>query len=91
MQKGALATGEFERASRTGRGLEAECASDQQRAQQMFAQIQSETTLLATQEQECQVEQVDAEAQFRTEEGKMHDLQDRLDRLDKVLASYGQK
>ena len=69
----------------------AQNSSDQQRAQQMFAQIQSETTLLATQEQECRVEQVDAEAQFRTEEGKMHDLQDRLDRLDKVLASYGQK
>lgn len=65
--------------------------SDQQRAQQMFAQIQLETASLATQEQECQVEQADAEAQFRNEEGKMNDLQDRLDRLDRVLASYGQK
>ena len=36
-------------------------------------------------------EQADAEAQFRNDEGKMNDLQDRLDRLDKVLASYGQK
>jgi predicted nucleic acid-binding Zn-ribbon protein len=69
----------------------AQNSSDQQRAEQMFSQIQSETTLLATQEQECQVEQANAEAQFRTEEGKMNELQDRLDRLDKVLASYGQK
>jgi len=59
--------------------------------EQMFSQIRSETALLATQEQVCQVEQADAEAQFLTEEGKMNDLQDRLDRLDRVLASYGQK
>ena len=69
----------------------AQNSSNQQRAEQMFSQIRSETALLATQEQECQVEQADAEAQFRTEEGKMNDLQDRLDRLDRVVASYGQK
>lgn len=69
----------------------AQNSSDQQRAQQMFAQIQSETASLPTQERECQVEQADAEAQFRTEEGKMNELQDRLDRLDRVLAGYGQK
>jgi predicted nucleic acid-binding Zn-ribbon protein len=69
----------------------AQNSSDQQRAQKMFAQIQSETALLATQEQECQVEQANAEAQYRTEEGKMNELQDRLDRLDRVLAGYGQK
>jgi hypothetical protein len=69
----------------------AQNSSDQQRAEQMFSQIRSETALLATQEQECQVEQADAEAQFRTEEGKMKDLQDRLETLDRVLASYGQK
>jgi hypothetical protein len=65
--------------------------SDQQRAEQMFAQMQSQTASLTTQEQECQVEQANAEAQFRTEEGKMNDLQDRLDRLDTVLASSGKK
>jgi len=69
----------------------AQNSSEQQRAQQMFDQIQSETASLATQEQECQVEQANAEAQFRTEEGKMNELQDRLDRLDRALASYGQK
>jgi len=69
----------------------AQNSSDQQRAEQMLSQIRSETALLATQEQACQEEQADAEAQFRTEEGKMNDLQDRLDRLDRVLASYGQK
>jgi len=69
----------------------AQNSSDQQRAEQMLSQIRSETALLATQEQACQEEQADAEAQFRTEEGKMNDLQDRLDRLDGVLASYGQK
>ena len=69
----------------------AQNSSDQQRAEQMFSQIQSEAASLTTLEQECQVEQADAEAQFRTEEGKMNDLQDRLDRLDRILASYGQK
>ncbi len=69
----------------------AQNSSDKQRAQQMFAQIQLQTASLATQEQECRVEQANAEAQFRTEEAKMKGLQDRLDRLDRVLASYGQK
>ena len=69
----------------------AQNSSDQQRAEQMFSQIQSEAASLTTLEQECQVEQADAEVQFRTEEGKMNDLQDRLDRLDRILASYGQK
>jgi len=69
----------------------AQNSSDQQRAEQMFSQIQSEAASLTALEQECQVEQADAEAQFRTEEGKMNDLQDRLDRLDRFLASYGQK
>jgi hypothetical protein len=69
----------------------AQNTSDQQQAEQMFSRIQSENASLTTLEQECQVEQADAEAQFRTEEGKMNDLQDRLDKLDRVLASYGQK
>ena len=37
------------------------------------------------------VEQANAETQFRTEEGKMNEPQDRLDRLDRVLAGYEQK
>jgi len=46
---------------------------------------------LAEQEQQCQIEQVDAETQFRTEQAKMNDFQDQLSRLDTTLAAYGGK
>jgi hypothetical protein len=47
--------------------------------------------MLDNQDQQCRVEQADAEAQFRTEQAKMDDLQNQLDNLDKVLAAQGRK
>ena len=69
----------------------AQNVADREAAEQRLSMLQRESEMWAKREQECQVEQADAEAQFRTEEGKMNELQDRLDRLDRVLASYGQK
>jgi chromosome segregation ATPase len=42
-------------------------------------------------EQRLQSRQIDAETQFRTEQNKLADLQDQLDRLDKLLDSLTRK
>jgi chromosome segregation ATPase len=43
------------------------------------------------QAQQCQVEQTDAEDQFRAEQAKMNQLSDQLDQFDQVLAGFGSK
>ena len=68
-----------------------QAGADQKTAEQRLSMLQSESEMWTKREQECQVEQADAEIQFRAEEGKMNELQDRLERLDRVLGSYGQK
>ena len=62
--------------------------SDQMLAEGMLAQLKSSAEMLANAEQECRTNEIDAQAQVRTEQAKMDDLQDQLDKLDKVLASY---
>ena len=42
-------------------------------------------------EQRLQSREIDAATQFRSEQGKLADLQDQLDRLDKVLDSLSRK
>ena len=42
-------------------------------------------------EQRLQSREIDAETQFRTEQSKLADLQDQLDRLDKLLDSLTRK
>ena len=49
--------------------------------------LKSSVEMWDTQEQQCQVEQADAETQFRAGQAKMNDLQDQLDNLDKALAA----
>jgi chromosome segregation ATPase len=46
---------------------------------------------MAADEQRLQSREIDAETQFRAEQGKLADLQDQLDRLDKVLDSLSRK
>jgi hypothetical protein len=62
--------------------------SDQKIAEGILAQLKSSAEMLASTEQECQTTELDAQAQLRTEQAKMDDLQDQLDKLDRVLASY---
>ena len=42
-------------------------------------------------EQRLQSREIDAETQYRAEQGKLADLQDQLDRLDKLLDSFTRK
>jgi len=65
--------------------------SDRKAAEEMAQGLKSAVEMLDNQDQQCQVEQADAEAQFRTEQAKMDDLQNQLDNLDKVLAAQGRK
>jgi chromosome segregation ATPase len=46
---------------------------------------------MAADEQRLQSRAIDAETQFRTEQNKLADLQDQLDRLDKLLDSLSRK
>jgi chromosome segregation ATPase len=45
----------------------------------------------AADEQRLQSREIDAETQFRAEQAKLADLQDQLDRLDKLLDSFTRK
>ena len=60
--------------------------SDQRAAEENLAQLKSSNEELASHELQCQVEQADAETQFRAEQAKMNELQDQLEKLDKLLA-----
>ena len=59
--------------------------SDQNAAEEMLSNLQASDEMWASQEQECQIEQTEAETQFRAEQAKMNDLQDQLDKLDRLL------
>jgi chromosome segregation ATPase len=61
---------------------------DQKVAEDMLAQLKSSTEMLASTERDCQTSEIDAQVQLRAEQAKMDDLQDQLDKLDKVLAGY---
>jgi chromosome segregation ATPase len=65
--------------------------ADQRAEEEVLFRLKSSIEMLAGEEQQCQVEQVDAETRFRTEDARVKDLQDQLDKLDKVLAGYGSK
>jgi chromosome segregation ATPase len=66
-------------------------SSDQTAAQEQISQFKSALEELASQEQQCQAERVDAEAQFRTEQAKMNDLENQLEKLDRALSAYASR
>jgi chromosome segregation ATPase len=65
--------------------------SDQKAAEQYLANLKSNLEMSDAEEQQCQVERADAENQFRTEQAKVNDLEEQLDKLDKALAGYASK
>lgn len=65
--------------------------ADNKNAEEMLPQIKAQLELATMEEQHCQSAQADAESQFRTEQAKFNDLQDQMDKLDKVLDGYGKK
>jgi hypothetical protein len=62
-------------------------AVDQKRTETMISQLQAQVETWSGQAQQCQVEQIDAETQFRAEQAKSIALEDQLTQLDRVLAN----
>ena len=56
-----------------------------------LTQIRVAVERLAADEQRLQSREIDAETQYRAEQNKLADLQDQLDRLDKLLDSFTRK
>jgi chromosome segregation ATPase len=56
--------------------------------EQSVADLKSALAGLAAEVPRCQAEQAEAESQLRSEQNKMSDLQDQLEKLDKALAAY---
>lgn len=88
MQRNFLTT-QIERTEGTRRG--AQNTSERQAAEDALARLKSSAEMLASEARECQGNQVDAEIQLRNEQTKMSELQDQLDKLDKVLAGDGRR
>ena len=78
-------TTQIERAEAAKRS--AQNASDRQAAEELLANLKSSAEMFASEAGDCQGNQVDAEIQVRTEQAKMSELQDQLDKLDKILAA----
>jgi chromosome segregation ATPase len=64
---------------------------EQKNIEEALVNLQAAMEMSATQAQECQGEQADAESQFRVEQAKMSELESQLERLDQVLAAAGRK
>jgi|HubBroStandDraft_6_1064221.scaffolds.fasta_scaffold85359_1 hypothetical protein len=57
----------------------------------MISRLQSSLETFTGEARPCQVERMDAETQFHSEQAKMNELQGQLDQLDQVLARPGRK
>jgi hypothetical protein len=74
-----------------GRRRNAQSVSDRNAAEELLTQLRASAEQLASQEQQCQIEEAEAQTQFQAEQAKMNGLQDQLEKLDKVLAGVGTK
>lgn len=57
--------------------------------EQALTNLKSNLEMAATEDRECQGRVTEADLQLRAEQAKMTELQDQLDKLDKILASSG--
>jgi chromosome segregation ATPase len=64
---------------------------DRKGLEDVLPHVKANLEMWTNEEQQCQTRQADAENEFRTQQAKINDLQDQLDRLDRVLDSYGKK
>jgi chromosome segregation ATPase len=62
---------------------------EQKQAEEMLGRLKSQMDMFANEEQQCQVRESDADTQYRAERAKMAELEDQLEKLDKVLAGVG--
>ncbi len=64
---------------------------DQKQIEQEIAMLQGTLEVWNGQSQQCQVDQVDAEGQFRVEQAKRSELENQLEQLDRILAGQERK
>lgn len=56
-----------------------------------IARMKSNLESTGVMEQQCRTREIDTASQLRDEQGKMNDLQDQLDKLDKTLSAIGRQ
>jgi chromosome segregation ATPase len=66
-------------------------ASQRKEVEGMVSQLKTRVESLESQEQQLQTREIDAEQQLRTEEVRLSDLRDQLDRLDKALENASRR
>jgi len=59
--------------------------------EELLARVKNDLERVSSDEQRLQSREIDAETQLRAEQAKLADLQDQLDRLDKLLDSLTRK
>jgi chromosome segregation ATPase len=62
--------------------------AERKQAEQTLPRLKGGLEMWTNEEQQCQAREAEAETQFRAEQAKLNELQDQLDKLDKVLAGY---
>lgn len=65
--------------------------AEQKSLEEVLANMKSSIEMWTGEEQQCQVERSQAEGQFRAEQARMSELQEQLEKLDKLLAGFGVK
>jgi chromosome segregation ATPase len=60
--------------------------TEQKQLQDQIARFKSQIEMFSSEEQQCRVRESEADANYRSERAKMAELEDQLDKLDKVLA-----
>ncbi|MCU1234886.1 MAG: hypothetical protein JWP63_2853 [Candidatus Solibacter sp.] len=65
--------------------------NERKHIEQTLPQLKLQVDRFANEEQRLQSIQIEAETQHRAEQAKLSDLQDQLDRLDKVLDNFTRK
>jgi chromosome segregation ATPase len=60
--------------------------AEQKQAEDTLSRFKSQVEMFTNDEQQCHAREADADTQYRSERAKMSELEDQLDKLDKVLA-----
>jgi chromosome segregation ATPase len=66
-------------------------ANQRKEVEGMLSQLKTRVESLENEEQQVRTREIDAEQQLRTEEGRLSDLRDQLDRLDKDLENASRR
>jgi hypothetical protein len=86
-QQYKMMSGEIQRAEERLRTTQS--PTEQKQIEDMITRFKSQIEMSASDTQACQVHESEADTQYRAEKAKMAELEDQLDKLDKLLATVG--